>query len=90
VEIVMSNREPSNAIVKAGERLTPKAVAAIWKNCRVELTVKTTVVQSKSGLKWGQWMCADCGAVFANNMQMWGHPKKHRIGWWTGTHLEEP
>ena len=47
-------------------------------------------VQPKSGTQQGQWMCADCGDVFANNLQMWGHPKKHRIGWWTGTHMEEP
>jgi hypothetical protein len=83
----MSNREPSNAIVKAGDRFTPKAVAALRKRY-VSLTEK--VIQPKSDAKNGQWMCADCGAVFANNMQMWGHPKKHRIGWWTGTHLEEP
>ena len=83
----MSNREPSNALAKAGERFTPKAVAALRKR-RVVLT--QVVVQPKSDAKNGQWMCADCGEVFANNMQMWGHPKKHRIGWWTGTHLEEP
>ena len=84
----MSNKEPSNALVKAGERFTPKAIAALKR-----LGIKPeTVIQVKSDPldKNGQWMCADCGAVFANNMQMWGHPKQHRIGWWTGTHLEEP
>jgi hypothetical protein len=85
----MSNKEPSNAIVKVGERFTPKAAAVLRKR-RIELTQETSVVQAKSDAKNGQWMCADCGGVFRNNMEMWGHPKKHRIGWWTGTHMEEP
>jgi len=78
-----------NATAKAGEKFTAKAAAALRRR-RIELDEVTSVVQPKSDAKNGQWMCADCGAVFDNNMQMWGHPKRHRIGWWTGTQLEEP
>lgn len=83
----MSNREPKNAIVKAGERFAPKALAVLRKR-RVELTEE--VVQPKSDIRQGQWMCVDCGDILANNLEIWGHPKKHRIGWWTGTQVEEP
>lgn len=85
----MSNKEPSNAIVKAGDTFKTKALTALRKRGIVFNPLKI-YVQPKSGTQHGQWMCADCGDVFANNMQMWGHPKKHRIGWWTGTHMEEP
>jgi hypothetical protein len=85
----MSNKEPTNALAKAGERFTPKAIAALRRR-GVVLNPLRSDVQPKSDTKHGKWMCADCGAVFDNNMQMWGHPKRHRIGWWTGTQLEEP
>jgi hypothetical protein len=73
---------------KAGQKLTPKAIAKLTKLVRFEPPAD---VQPKSDTKHGQWVCCDCGEPFQNNAMAGSHrPKSHRMGWWTGLHVEEP
>jgi hypothetical protein len=83
-------------VAKAGEKISAKAMAKLRKLApRVfgTLTTKESVtVQPKNpAVQHGQWICADCGEVFQNNMGAhWHEPESHRRVWWTGEHFEEP
>lgn len=90
-------RAPSTAAAngpktaKAGDDLTPKALRKLRKLTRLEIP-GTVQPKPKGELDptRGQWVCIDCGDPMQNNMQAHGHTKTHRLGWWTGVHVEEP
>ncbi len=80
-------------VALAGERITAKAAARMRRDfpmMRVLLTNETCTIAPKTDTANGQWACADCGEMLQNNMQAHGHPKSHRLAWWTGTRFEEP
>lgn len=81
-------------MAKAGEEISAKAASKLRKMNRFFerlLTTKESVtVKPKSDATSGQWICADCGEVFQNNMGAHMHSKSHRRVWWTGTDFEEP
>jgi hypothetical protein len=84
-------KEPG--VAKAGEKFKPNARAKlrqlmIWEGEPDEFFVAHT---KTAGVNNGQFVCADCGEVFQNNMQAWAHsPLSHRRAWWTGERFEEP
>lgn len=74
--------------VKAGDLLSDKALGRLTTLVRFE---PTREVQKKSDTRHGQWVCCDCGEPFQNNSQADSHePRSHRLGWWTGEHVEAP
>lgn len=90
----MKNVIPKNRFAKAGEEMTPKAMSNLKKNYprmfeRGFDTKDSITIKPKSDAQGGQWMCADCGEVFANNMGASQHTPSHRRVWWTGTRFEE-
>jgi hypothetical protein len=83
----------SSKVVAEGEKLTPKTIARL-KSLRVVVDEQNDTVRAKSDAKGGQWICADCGEPFQNNMQADQHSTKHRLGWWVlsgnDPHMEVP
>jgi hypothetical protein len=90
----MSNDKMTTA--SAAETLAPKAVKRLRKDHpRIfgDLLKHDGehVIAPASDEKTGQWVCADCGEVFQNNLMAHNHrPKSHRRVWWTGTQFESP
>jgi len=82
-----------NRTAKAGDVATPKA-AARWRRIthlrELFQNQEDMSVKPKTDAKEGQWACIDCGEFLANNMQAHGHPKSHRLAWWTSCRFEEP
>lgn len=80
-------------VAKTGESVTAKAAAYMrkhWPHLADLLQSKEDFqIKPKSDEKAGQWCCADCGKFFENNMQAQGHPRSHRLAWWTNGHFEE-
>lgn len=82
------------ATAKAGQQLSARAASKLRKTSNYfEHFLKTCeacTIQPKSDAKNGQWICADCGEIFQNNMMAQNHSISHRRTWWTGEHFEEP
>ncbi len=85
---------------KAGEEMSAKAMSSLKKNHphmfgRGFDTKESITIKAKSASVQGQWMCADCGEAFQNNMGASQHQTKHvrhRLVWWSSLHtqFEEP
>ena len=89
---VSKKREP-DLKAKAGESISERAIKKlklVWPRVFERWTAEDFIVKPKGTSQDGQWICADCGEIFQNNMMAWSHSDSHRRVWWTGTDFEEP
>lgn len=78
---------------KSGDMISAKAGAKLRKRFRGLFDSREAcLVHPKSEGDGGQWLCIDCGEVFANNLEASSHPKSHRLAWrsFTSGKLEVP
>ena len=73
---------------KAGELVAERALKKLRK--RFPNIPNTIQPKPENASPSGQWVCIDCGDPMQNNLEAHGHTKTHRLGWWTGVHVEEP
>lgn len=82
-------------LVKAGDKLSPRAIDRLKNNAIIDAQNDTVRPKSAGpGSVRGQWVCADCGYGLANNFEAHSHTKSHRVGWWIfdtqDPHMEVP
>lgn len=79
---------------KEGEKISTKARERLAGLMRIPVSFVPQKVQPKRDGQQGQWVCADCGEPFPNNMSAMSHgdeKPKHRLAWRGATgDLEQP
>lgn len=93
-------KDSKRRFAKAGEEMSARAMSALKKNYprmfgRGFDTKESITIKPKSPTVQGQWMCADCGEAFQNNMGASQHQTRHahhRLVWWASAagQFEEP
>lgn len=93
----MSEKKGDDRKVAAvGDVLSARAGAKLRRTLNADVfrarfgTRELCTVRPKGEGQDGQWICIDCGELPANNLQVHGHPRSHRIAWLTPGGIEVP
>jgi hypothetical protein len=89
MEVLTMANDPGT--MKAGEKMTAKAHKRLTRYMPERVAAHVPMeIQPKSDAKHGQWFCCTCGEPLQHNMAAQLHTKSHKLGWWTGEHVEQP